>query len=198
MTNGRNSSETVQTRRPLGFAKNTGGWPKTTPFVVRVGPGAGRFKDCWLSSAKHDAEIVGRKIDNLDQSETSRASQRHNSFQIAQAPGWISSAQLSVESRVAWGGMAAEPAVRSIHEQDAILIEHALRTGEQGLCCRPGRNVNHIYAHNRVSVCDWPREAAHIKLDRRAHIAGLLLRDPRLDRLTKRSIRITGLPREFR
>ena len=84
--------------------------------------------------------------------------------------------QTAVERVVGRRRMRAIPLDGTVEEEAAAGCEQRSRAGEKACCCRPGRDMDHIDAHNAAVGDVRPIAAYGVEVEGWQHVLGLLSR----------------------
>lgn len=111
------------------------------------------------------AQRVGRHGDLLNEVQALLGRNGKDGSEVTHTPGRIASTQICVELRVARGRVRAIDPEGAIKIQQAAFLKQAAGACHEALRRRPGRDVNHVDAHDRVRLRHRPSPSSDIKLD---------------------------------
>src|SRR5947209_14329713 len=122
---------------------------------------------------------------------------------VPHAPFGIVAAQAGIERRVARRGVRAVALKRSVQKQSAVRTEVPRRAGNQAFGDAPWRNVDHVGAEHRkqqsraaaVMHLGAPCRIGQVDPERRADVAKLRMRPPRVDAAKMRLVEVARPPR---
>ncbi|CAD5267590.1 hypothetical protein BOS5A_120051 [Bosea sp. EC-HK365B] len=151
-----------------------------------------------LEPPEHHAEIVRRHRRHSWLTEAGGSCKLGDSFELAQTPFRIAPAQAVVEDGVACRQRHVVLAIGAVEIERPAGRQKLCRLPDQPLGRRPGRDVDHVDAQDRIRIGDRPARCHRIEPDGRAQVRQSALACPGVDAGQRSRIGVARLEAQVR